>query len=365
MMAPRGTTIVSLIALFLFVRGVNYNPHACFLPPDDPLRLGLTPKLSITSENEISEGALSGRMWRNTRPTKMLSVYSSRNVMLYRLTLLGVDKNQEIYVLDYGDMKVKKFSRDGRFLGFIGKGKGKGPGEFVNPTDLGIDTLFNIWVSDAATGLLTCFDQRGNVVKTFRLKSVPFRVSLRENQEFIIQRPAGSDHLFELYDSTGNFKFSFGRGIIPEQSQSPILINGYMASSGSFLYFSFKYFGFIMCFDLDRRRIQYLVKTVDDIPTPKVDTRRVGDALVMKIASETPVASSGISLGEGKIFIKASARLASFEHVTIIDSYSRKDGRYLYSFKIPEALSTVHYDGKLLYGITDTSISKWVIPASE
>jgi hypothetical protein len=46
---------------------------------------------------------------------------------------------------------------------------------------------------------------------------------------------------------------------------------------------------------------------------------------------------------------------------TIVDVYSSFDGRYLYSFKIPEKFNRGYFDGRYYYGVKDTVVSKWEV----
>lgn len=49
------------------------------------------------------------------------------------------------------------------------------------------------------------------------------------------------------------------------------------------------------------------------------------------------------------------------DELTIVDAYSKSDGSYLYSFKIPEKFKYGYFDGRYYYGVRDTVVSKWEI----
>ena len=60
---------------------------------------------------------------------------------------LGVDKEDNIYATDFGENNnVQKFDKNGNFIMKFGT-YGFGDGEFLNPTDVAIDSLGNIFSS--------------------------------------------------------------------------------------------------------------------------------------------------------------------------------------------------------------------------
>ncbi len=59
---------------------------------------------------------------------------------------IEVAPNGDILVLDMGDATVKRYDSKGRFLCAFGR-EGAGPGEFVRPTRLSVDSLINVYDS--------------------------------------------------------------------------------------------------------------------------------------------------------------------------------------------------------------------------
>ncbi|PIE77670.1 MAG: hypothetical protein CSA15_11655 [Candidatus Delongbacteria bacterium] len=82
---------------------------------------------------------------------------------VFRPKELTVDNNGNLYVLDYFDMKIKKFDSKGSFLKEFG-GKGSGPGQLLYP----ISPIYfenKIFLSERATNKLVSFDTDGNFLK--------------------------------------------------------------------------------------------------------------------------------------------------------------------------------------------------------
>jgi hypothetical protein len=264
-----------------------------------------------------------------------------------------------VYVLDYGDLKIKKFSSDGRFLSEYGKGKGEGPGEFKNPTDFVIDKNYNVWVCDPSNGLVTIFRDNGDILKTIRLKSVPLRLEIVDEKWLAIRPVTTGENLIEVYDLDGNFKFGFGKELT--NVQRDVLFGGWMDSEGEFLYFGFERLSYILSFDLKGGKISYVKRTVDEFPDPMIETFSVNGHTVRGLPKDAPFSVMSLNVKNGLIFVKSGANWRKREDLTIIDVYSASNGEYRYSFKIPKRISVAYFDGDFIYGISDTTLIKWRI----
>jgi len=74
---------------------------------------------------------------------------------------VAVAPNGDFYVADgYGNSRVVKFSRDGRYLLEWGK-KGAGPGEFALPHAVVLDARGRVYVSDRENRRIQIFDSNG------------------------------------------------------------------------------------------------------------------------------------------------------------------------------------------------------------
>ena len=73
--------------------------------------------------------------------------------------------NGDFFVTDgYGNSRVVKFSRDGKYLTEWGK-RGKGPGEFDTPHVAVVDSHQNIYVSDRENNRIQVFDSNGKFLR--------------------------------------------------------------------------------------------------------------------------------------------------------------------------------------------------------
>lgn len=82
-----------------------------------------------------------------------------------RPTDIAFAKNGDFYVSDgYGNSRIVKFSREGKFLMSWGK-PGRGPGEFQVPHAVQVDSKGWVYVSDRENNRIQIFDANGKFIK--------------------------------------------------------------------------------------------------------------------------------------------------------------------------------------------------------
>lgn len=91
-----------------------------------------------------------------------------------RPTDVAVAPSGEVYVSDgYGNSRVVKFSKEGKFLKEWGK-KGKGPGEFHLPHSICLDARGRVCVGDRENNRVQVFDADGRFLAQWRESGAPF-----------------------------------------------------------------------------------------------------------------------------------------------------------------------------------------------
>lgn len=79
---------------------------------------------------------------------------------------VAVAANGDIFVTDgYGNSRIVKFARDGKFLKIIGGQKGKEPGQFDLPHAVLINSKGQLVVADRNNGRIQIFDQEGRFIE--------------------------------------------------------------------------------------------------------------------------------------------------------------------------------------------------------
>ena len=81
---------------------------------------------------------------------------------------IAVSNHGNIIIIDSRTVRVLKYSKSGKFLCYIGKGKGEGPGEFRRPWIVTVDNKENIYIADHGSSLVLIFNDRGDYIKSFR-----------------------------------------------------------------------------------------------------------------------------------------------------------------------------------------------------
>ncbi len=81
---------------------------------------------------------------------------------------LGVDEEENIYVLDSRDALIKVFNNVGSYIRTIGR-KGQGPGEMQRPTNLEMTPANQILVNDRGARLLHVFERDGRYQRSISL----------------------------------------------------------------------------------------------------------------------------------------------------------------------------------------------------
>ena len=76
---------------------------------------------------------------------------------------IAIDKEGDVFVADWRNDRVQKFSADGKFLMKFGSA-GKGQGELNRPTSVDVDSDGLIYVADWGNDRLQVFDPEGNSV---------------------------------------------------------------------------------------------------------------------------------------------------------------------------------------------------------
>ena len=106
--------------------------------------------------------------------------------------------DDELYVIDYGDLKIKRFSLDGELLNTILEGRDEGPGEVQNPTAIDI-VGDDVWVLDPNPRKIIRFKKTGELVEHLKLPDLAFRM-VRVDDRFILLTLMNS----ELFTETGD-----------------------------------------------------------------------------------------------------------------------------------------------------------------
>lgn len=101
-------------------------------------------------------------------------------------TDVAIGPDGGIYVSDgYGNNRVVRFSRDGKFLGTFGK-EGSALGEFRLPHALAFDSAGRLYVADRSNARIQVFDKNGTPLSEFRNVLVPWDLWITPSDEVFV-----------------------------------------------------------------------------------------------------------------------------------------------------------------------------------
>lgn len=259
----------------------------------------------------------------------------------------------EVFVFDWGNMHVKRFSRDGTLLSEFG-GKGNGLGEFINPTDMAIRETGEVVITDPKKGLVTIFGRDGKPATPLQIVSTPCRIDFLRDGLVVGMVGGAADNLFELYDAEGRRLRSCGQ-FIKDQSDNSICLDGWVVvGAGDVFVYVALYAGIIASYDRDGK-LRFLVGTIDGPTLPAIEVTSLGSR---RLPLSTPRSAECISVTSEKIYIMKSTDHDG-SHVKSMDVYSLTDGAYQYSFELPEQCTRALVTDSSVYTLARDTLAKW------
>jgi DNA-binding beta-propeller fold protein YncE len=107
-------------------------------------------------------------------------------VRFHRPTDVAFGPNGDIFVADgYGNSRVVKFSKDGKFLKEWGK-RGSAPGDFHTPHSIAVDKQGRVYVADRENYRVQVFDSEGTFVSEWKGIGSPWGLELTGDNHILM-----------------------------------------------------------------------------------------------------------------------------------------------------------------------------------
>lgn len=253
--------------------------------------------------------------------------------------LLIASRGRMLYVMDYGDVRVKAFDWSGRLAWAAGR-PGRGPGEFVNPTDIQVDAGGNVWVNDPANNRVTVLRQDGAVAEMLTPQRPAHRLlPLHDGSSWGIGN-AGEGLLGYRYSRDG--KVAGTLGLPPSLSGVAMLARdgrAAVAPTGRAVVVTFLYGDRLVLWNAAARRLTAL-PGVEPVEFPGVLQWRTRDGLkATRLALDATPATLAVTADDRHAYLLFGGRTAHAGRV--VDRYELATGRYAGSYLLPRRVKGI------------------------
>lgn len=261
---------------------------------------------------------------------------------------------QALYVVDYGDLTVKKFSLDGKLLASYGGKRGEGPGELRQIVDIAVNDS-NLWIVDTRARKILRFNEvTGQFWSEFSVPDMhPLRIA-QVGPYLFVMGLGPFEELFVQYDTSGRLIRRFG--IITErQAEMKINLQGVIANLGdTALVFVPLMAGYAFVFDTTgvlQERIPLL--DVRSFPRPRIEDRASGRVYH---ATGSDIVNYSVSIDRNYLLINTVYH--NHEEQYFIDRYDLHTQRYVHSVLIPnqENCKMAYWIKDKVFVLSDTSV---------
>ena len=334
--------VLALAAVFLSLSyAINYvsdsKPQAAELQPS-----------FLSGERAPRAQQAAGRVWKEQAFEKTLAL--GAGAVADPLTVrVGTDGH--IYVLDYGDFRIKMFSPAGKLVRAFGAGRGTEAGAFTSPTGFSVRPGGDLWVCDPGQRRITQFGPDGQVRAV--LPQSPTDRLATVGDLLVTMAPPGADALFEVYSLSGERLNSFGE-VVADQQREWIALDGTVAGDeeGRGFVYGGRYLGVLAGYGTGGER-RFIVQTIDGAARPKVldiEGKR-------KIRTDATQAVLSLSVVGDELYVLSGA--AGGEVGQVLDVYDKRDGGYRFSLKLPVAARQAVVRAGHVYAVGGGGVTVW------
>ena len=172
--------------------------------------------------------------------------------MFGRVAQVVQDRWGRIFVLDRGNAEVRVFSPEGQYLFTIGKA-GEGPGEFIDPEFIAIDSYDSLYVLDQGIKVnIFAFNKISYVFRRyFILQNRARSWCVNDSLVFINISSTQKDSLIHVYNKNGELIGKFG--YLNYNSNNPLVLNyinrGLMLCNRDKIFLLFEFLPIIKVYD--------------------------------------------------------------------------------------------------------------------
>jgi hypothetical protein len=265
--------------------------------------------------------------------------------------------NGHAYVLDFGDRSVKEFGPGGALVRRYGKGRGRGDGETLNPTDFDVAPDGELWVLDPSQGRIQMFGPDGEPTRTLPMTVPAMRLFIQPDGGYLLLAPG--ERLFHRFTPDGKEAGSFGV-LVRDQERRSLAIQGEMSlTPGGGVVFGPLRAGYLARFG-PGGELAFYRETVAPLEYPPLNHFRNGGSTVKReFLQQLGVVS--LTVHGDEVWVLTPGEYQGRRR-GVIDAYALADGAYRYSFLSPQRNpAAIHAAGRHLYVMSDTVVTRWTL----
>lgn len=273
--------------------------------------------------------------------------------------------NDTLYVVDYADMKIKRFTSKGKFIDNFGENIGRGPSDFLQILDFSV--YENTLIAVDKTYIAKKFHLPSKTsYKSVRLKDLSFRIVSYKDQFTTL---GFTQDLFKTYDTSDSIKASFGE-LTDKQFANIFAFGGFLMRSkveNTFIYAP-RFASYLIFYNVDGSYIKS-IQTIDRMEFQKQIRNEYGIRV-----PNPPISAQSITYNNEYNFIhyqrdgfeNTENKFFQSDH-SIIDVYNRETNNYVKSISVPQLISGIAVIEDSLYTINNYTrkIEAFILPEME
>jgi hypothetical protein len=159
------------------------DDRKCLVPKGLLFWFGILAVISISCNRSANDSLLQANpLWQGTKKIvldRLLSVgvddFDKPEYVFGFISDIWVDDWDNLYILDFRNSRICKYSSEGQYIASFGRGKGQGPGEFEYPANVCTNGSGELFVSDKNAKRISIFGISGEFVKNLPLDMAPSR----------------------------------------------------------------------------------------------------------------------------------------------------------------------------------------------
>jgi len=255
---------------------------------------------------------------------------------------LGIIKTHElhdniVFLLDYRPYPVVKvLNLDSNIISqTFGNGRGRGPGELINPTDFDVSEDGKVWITDEPQSKISIFEPNGELYDEWVIEFTTYKMAGIENDMAIY---GSFDPVIKLVDDSKTVSWTSDY-IIENPRKWASTITGFLLSDKRHIYKISNYTGELVALDKSGKMkyFRHLIGPEQNLqlePIPGLDHEAYG---IQRSSLNFAAASGFIFRDEIHLLIQFYGN----NPYQIIDVYNADSGDYLYSYKLGESVRSI------------------------